>query len=524
MPNENAEKVLQHRVYQPNESWPGLCRRVAHAVGAHHGPAMVRKYEELLFNLDFLPNSPCLMGAGTPLQQLAACFVLPVGDSMEEIMQSLKDAAMIHKSGGGTGFSFSSLRGANQPVRSTAGVASGPVSFMKMFDAVTEQIKQGGRRKGANMGILRCDHPDIRQFLYAKRCEGNLNNFNLSVGITDELLTRETIKLRDPGTKQVMETVESEEILELIARQAWRNGEPGIVFLDTINRRRPMAQVERMEATNPCGEFPGLPYEPCTLGSINLANMVTTDGRIDWPKLSYAALVATMFLDDVITVNNYPLLAVQHVAHRNRKIGLGIMGLHSLLLRQGIPYDSSEGRVTARGIMQAIQIASHESSRMLGESWGLPAGCSKERNMTTTAIAPTGTLSLIGGCTNGCEPAFALHQERNLSDNQHYEEFEPSYREALNRHGAILYEELPGKQQEIFKGAPQIHWEDHLRMQATLQEHTDNGVSKTINMPSHSTFDDVKTAIRRGWELGTKGFTVYRDGSRDGQPVCELCT
>lgn len=523
MPSANAEKLLSQRYYQPGETWGDLTYRTAHAVGANQNWLQRQLYHGVLYDMDFLPNSPCLMGAGTPLQQLAACFVLPVEDSMERIMDSLKDAAMIHKSGGGTGFSFSALRAANQPVSSTSGVASGPVSFMKMFDAVTEQIKQGGRRKGANMGILRVDHPDIRRFLRAKSCEGQLNNFNLSVGITRELMTSDTIHLRDPASREVVETAPSEEILDLIARQAWRNGEPGVVFLDHVNIKRPAQQRQMMEATNPCGEFPGLPYEPCILGSINLRQMLNERGEIDLGKLSRVTMAAVMFLDDAIDVNNYPLLAVEKVAKRNRKIGLGIMGLHSHLMRIGLPYDSEEGREWAAMIMSSIQKTAHETSAMLSRTRGEPPGVSGYRNLTTTAIAPTGSLSLITGSSMGCEPKFALAQERHLSDNQRYVEYCPEYGRALVQNAATGRSELAPHLQDVFKTAQEIHWSDHLRMQAALQDHTDNGVSKTINMPHAATVQDVRKAIRLGWELGCKGFTIYRDGSRDEQPVCELC-
>ena len=501
----------------------------------------------MMTELDFLPNSPTLMNAGRPLGQLSACFVLPVADSMEDIFDAIKNAALIHKSGGGTGFSFSRLRAKGSTVNSTGGVASGPISFMKVFNAATEAVKQGGTRRGANMGILRVDHPDILEFITCKNDTKEITNFNISVGLTESFMeaveSDGSYELVDPASRRVTGRLNAREVFEAIVRSAWQTGEPGILFLDRLNKDNPCPGQGEIESTNPCGEQPLLPYEACNLGSINLVRHLRRTGTgyaLDRAKLEQTIRTAVHFLDNVIEVNQYPLPEIDAMTKKTRKIGLGIMGFADMLLYLGIPYDSDEGVAMASQVMELVQTIGHQESQRLAQVRG-PFPLFAEsvyrdgaplRNATVTTIAPTGTLSIIAGVSSGVEPVFAYAYYRNVMDNTHLIETNQILRDKLTElglysdelmrqiieHGSLAHVEgIPEAVKRVFVCAHDVSPIWHVKMQAAFQQFTDNAVSKTVNFPNSATQEEVAEVYRLAYELGCKGTTIYRDGSRDEQ-------
>lgn len=495
-----------------------LLRRVAtHVASAEENEADRKKYAEAFYEimakLDFLPNSPTLMNAGRPAPhgQLSACFVVGIEDSMESICEALRKQMLIHKSGGGTGFNFSKLRPKGATVNSTNGRASGPVSFMRMFDLATDVVQAGGMRRGANLAILNADHPDIREFIACKDEEGVITNFNLSVGITDDFM--EKVLSGDTLERQ---------LLWEIAEHAWKTGDPGMVYLDTINATNPLPALGRIEACNPCSEASLLYNEACNLGSINLSHMVTPHGTFDWGRLRDTAILATRFLDDVIDVNQYPLPEIDAAVKRTRKIGLGVMGWADLLYRLRIPYDSEEAVKLADEIMQHIQALGHIQSGELGWKKGIPADCYhlRRRNATVTCIAPTGTLALLANCSSGIEPIFSNHYTRKVrlqtGEIVEKEMFNDAYMELVNDM-TVSDEDV----ERIAKTAYTVSPEYHLRHTAAFQRYTDLGVSKTINMPADATVEDVFNIYVSAWRQRLKGVTVYRNGSRGSQVLTE---
>lgn len=503
----------------PQEMLIRVAKHIASAEKPEDRTYWTSKYYAIMADLDFLPNSPTLMNAGRPYPhgQLAACFVVGIEDSMESICGALRKQMLIHKTGGGTGFNFSKLRPKNSTVNSTNGRASGPVSFMRLFDLSTEVIQQGGMRRGANMAILNCDHPDIEEFISCKDEEGKITNFNLSVGLTDEFMRRAVL---DPASSAAA-------LLRKIAEHAWRSGDPGVVFLDAINSDNPCPELGKIEATNPCGESPLLPDEACNLGSINLAHMVR-HGKANWTKLEDIVRIAVRFLDNVIDVSQYPLPEIEAAVKKTRKIGLGVMGWADMLYQLRIPYDSDEAVELARDIMLFISETAWRETINLARDKGpspyllRPRSATDPfwRNATVTCIAPTGTLSLLAGCSSGIEPVFANYHIRKvtLGDGTIVEkEIYNPYYEALVADKSLGDEQL----ETITKTAYQIPWVWHIRHQVAFQQYTDLAVSKTINMPHDATVDDVIAAYRMAWERGCKGTTVYRDGSRSSQVLTE---
>ncbi|BDF71640.1 ribonucleotide-diphosphate reductase subunit alpha [Oscillospiraceae bacterium] len=559
--SENAKAVLEKRYLIRNEKGEttetvdGLFHRVADSIAAadkRYDPkadvkATAEAFYSLMTNLEFLPNSPTLMNAGRPLGQLSACFVLPVADSMEEIFDAIKNAALIHKSGGGTGFSFSRLRAKGSTVNSTGGVASGPISFMKVFNAATEAVKQGGTRRGANMGILRVDHPDIMEFITCKNNLSEITNFNISVGITEAFMEAVeaggAYELVDPATKQVTGRLDARQVFDTIVGSAWQTGEPGIIFLDRLNRDNPCPGEGEIESTNPCGEQPLLPYEACNLGSINLvAHLKQEGGRpvLDEDKLSATIRTAVHFLDNVIDVNKYPLPEIDKMTRATRKIGLGVMGFADMLLLMGVPYNSEEGVAMARRVMELVQTVGHRASEALAQVRGpfplfaesLYKDAAPLRNATVTTIAPTGTLSIIAGVSSGVEPVFAYAYIRNVMDNTHLIEtnqilkdtlmergiYSEALMEQIVEHGTLAHVEgIPADLKQVFVCAHDVSPIWHVKMQAAFQEFTDNAVSKTVNFPHEATREEVAEVYRLAYTLGCKGTTIYRDGSRNEQ-------
>lgn len=541
--------LLRDRKGRVTESPDGMFRRVAREVAGaervHDRKADPGAVEDDFFramqSLDFLPNSPTLMNAGAGTGQLSACFVLPVEDSVASIFDALKDMALIHKSGGGTGFSFSRLRPAGDLVSSSGGGASGPVSFIRIFDTATGIIKQGGRRRGANMGILGVSHPDIMDFVSAKRAYP-LRNFNLSVGITDSFMEAlgkgRSFPLVNPRNRRVTERVKAEEIFSGIVRNAWQRGDPGAVFLDEINRRHPLKGLGRIEGTNPCGEVPLLPYESCNLGSINLSHMVDGD-RIDWKRLGRTARLGVRFLDNVIDMNRYPLVTIEEKTKAGRKIGLGVMGFAELLVRLGIPYSSERAVSTAERLMGFISREARGASRELARErgafpqFGLSSLKTPQRNATVTAIAPTGTISMIAGTTSGIEPVFALAFQREIMGGRRFTEASPvlsslaartglrtrelSRRISANRGSLRGIRGIPADVRELLATSLEIEPEQHVRVQSAFQKHTDNAVSKTVNLPARASKGDVRRVFELAYRLRCKGVTVYRSGSRKDQ-------
>ncbi len=568
----NALRVLSKRylrkdqngkvVETPSEMFHRVANNIAQADLRYdtllNEPADVKRTEKIFYKmlseLDFVPNSPTLMNAGKELQQLAACFVLPVGDSMDEIFDAVKWTALVHKTGGGTGFSFSRLRPKSDRVMSTKGVASGPISFMTVFDAATETVKQGGTRRGANMGIIRVDHPDILEFITSKENNDRLNNFNISVAVTEEFMhaveAGGNYNLLNPRNKKPVDQLNAKKVFDLIVTLAWKNGDPGIVFIDRINDDNPTPHVGEIEATNPCGEQPLLPFEACNLGSINLSKMVKGDfmlgeeATLDWDKLKKTIRISIHFLDNVIDMSSYPLPQITDMVNNNRKIGLGLMGWADLLIMLGIPYDTQEAVDFGEKIMKFIADESKKMSIEIANDRGQfpnfegstfdTDGAPKMRNATTNTIAPTGTISIIAGCSSGIEPLFAVSYVRNVMDDNELIEVNPLFEHIARREGFFSedlmkkiataggvqgIEGVPAKWQRLFVVSHDITPEWHLKMQAAYQKHTDNAVSKTVNFHHDATSADIEEVYMLAYKLECKGVTIYRDRSRDAQPL-----
>jgi ribonucleoside-diphosphate reductase alpha chain len=560
----NAVVVLKRRYLKKDakgevvEDAPDMFRRVADTIAAmdrNYDPkadvaATAKKFYQIMTSLAFIPNSPTLMNAGRELGQLSACFVLPVDDSIDSIFDAVKHTALIHKSGGGTGFSFSRIRPENDPVMSTKGVASGPISFMNIFDVATETIKQGGTRRGANMGLLRVDHPDIEKFITCKNDTKKLTNFNISVGLTDAFMKAvqedKPFSLLNPRSRKEVGRVQASELFDLIVKSAWATGEPGIIFLDAINRTNPLSHIGEIEATNPCGEQPLLPYESCNLGSLNLARVVE-DGSINYQALQELVHTSVHFLDNVIDANRFPLDLIAENTRNNRKVGLGVMGFADLLLQLGIPYNSDEAVQTAEEVMAFINKEAKAASAGLADKRGnFPTfagsrydsnngngnGAGSMRNATVTTIAPTGTISIIAGASSGIEPLFAISYIRRVLEGTELVEVHPYFEELAKRRGFYSpelmrsvaqtgsireFKEIPKDIRRLFVTAHEVTPAWHIKIQAAFQKHTDNAVSKTVNFPRQASAEDVRKVYLMAYEQGLKGVTIYRDGSREDQ-------
>ena len=548
------KKDAQGKVIEsPEEMFWRVARNVAEAERFYGNRTSPEELSEIFFrmmaSLDFLPNSPCLMNAGRDLQQLAACFVLPVEDSLDSIFETVKQTALIHQSGGGTGFSFTHLRPKDDTVQSTGGMASGPLSFMRVFNMATEVIKQGGTRRGANMGVLRVDHPDIMEFITVKQQPNEMLNFNLSVGITkafmEALEKDDQYGLINPRTKKEVSRIRAKEVLETIVSAAWETGDPGVLFLDRINESNPTPELGEMESTNPCGEVPLLPYEPCVLGSINLSQMVKKGDKgweADFEKIRRTVRDAVHFLDNVIDMNQYPLPQIDQMAKGNRKIGLGVMGLAHFFIRLGIPYNSQKALEVVKGLMSFIQYQARARSIELAEERGVfpnyrgsiydRSGGMRLRNATVTTIAPTGTLSLLANCSSGIEPLFAIQYTRRALEGMEFQVMDPLFIELGEKEGFLKQEliqsitegaslkdlsQVPKDVKELFVTTFEISPVWHIKIQATFQEYTDNAVSKTINFPRDATKEEVREAFVMSYQERCKGITIYRSGSKGGQ-------
>ena len=557
MPDEVAERILRIRYYRDDEkSFDELCRRVAAAIADSKDEE--DEYFEMMNSLRFLPNSPTLMNAGTDMNQLAACFTIYVGDSITEIFDAMKWGAMIHRSGGGTGYNFSNIRPEGALVESTEGVASGPVSFMRAFDAVTGVIRQGGKRRGANMGILNVDHPDIMKFIKSKSCEGDIPNFNISVMVTDQFM-----ELVEGGqfdkTWIIREETDEEitvgDIWNGIVDGIWRNGEPGLLFFDEINRKNMTPALGPIDATNPCGEQPLLPFESCVLGSVNLSKFIMENGETDLMGLEKTVQSAVRFLDKIIDKNRYPIPEIEEATKRTRKIGLGIMGVHDALIMLTEPYDSPEARNYCGRVMQFItETAVSESDRIAHEKGAFPAweGSTWDRrevqvrNAGLTTIAPTGSISIIAGCSSGIEPVFSYSYTRMNTAGESFRVVHPLFKSELEAVAGKLFPDaeererrigevlthihetgtvqdigwLPDSFTRIFTTAFDIGWKDHILMQAAFQEHVHASISKTINMPETATEEEISQALLFAWRFRVKGITLYRTSSREDAVLC----
>lgn len=555
--SKNAITVLKRRYLKNNsgiqETPEQLFKRVAHNISQAEklyglSSKDINKIEDRFYNMmvqqKFLPNSPTLMNAGHDLQQLSACFVLPIEDSMESIFETVKNTATIHKTGGGTGFSFSRLRQAGSCVKSTNGVSTGPISFMRVFNAATEAVKQGGRRRGANIGILRVDHPDILDFINCKQDPKEFNNFNISVAITDKFMDAckndGEYDIVEPHTGKSIKKLHARKVMKAITKNAWKNGEPGIIFIDKINQHNPTPDVGTIESTNPCGEVALLPFESCNLGSINLSKFVD-DGKVNYMELKDVIYTAVRFLDNIIDMNKFPLKEIEKITKANRKIGLGVMGFADMLLLLEISYNSNEAIDIAGDVMRYINTVSKEASAELAKTRGVFLNYKKSiyykdelkiRNATTTVIAPTGSISIIADCSSGIEPLFALSFTKTVMDKDKLQEFHPLFKKVakergfyskdlmnkISHYGSIQdMNEIPEDVRRLFVTSHDISPEWHVKMQATFQRYVDNAVSKTVNFSDDATESDVEKVFSLAYESGCKGITVYRDGSRDEQ-------